>query len=119
MRAQEFIAETKRSPIISLKHINKLKKIKLARIDAHDKRKELYSVMYSDPSHDLQHLELQKARIEVAQQMAELALIQSEAEQANKETVANMAQSGIETRLAKQEKVNDMAMRAIGRRKEP
>ena len=106
-----------RLPIISLKHVNKLKRIKLARIDTHDQRRDLYSVMYSDPAHDLQHLELQKARVELAQQKVDLALTQAETELANKETVSDMAHSGIEMRLINQKKVADMAMREIGRRK--
>jgi hypothetical protein len=46
-----------------------------------------------------------------------LALTQAETELANKETVSDMAHSGIEMRLINQKKVADMAMREIGRRK--
>ena len=118
MRASEFIVEAShRLPIISLKHVNQLKKLKLARMDTHDQRRDLYSVMYTAPSDTLQHLEVLKSRVEHAQQQADLALTQAEAELANKEAVSDMAQSGIEVRQDNQKKVADMAMRAIGRRK--
>lgn len=117
MRAWEFFREAMRSPIISLRHVNKLKHVKLARQKAQDKRQELFAVMYSSPTTELQYIELQKARVELAQQKAALALTQAETAQANKEAVTNMARSGIETRHANQEKMKKMAMLGIDRRK--
>ncbi|MDC0189936.1 hypothetical protein OAJ77_01745 [Rhodospirillales bacterium] len=75
----------------------------MARVDAQAKRQDLYSVMYSDPAFELQLIELENARAELAQKRAELAITNAEAQRANKETLANMATFGIETRQANQE----------------
>ena len=74
MRAREFIWEGGRLPIISLRHVNKLKKMKLARQEKYDRHQKLVKIMYGDPTRDEALIDLQKAYTELAQQQAELKL---------------------------------------------
>lgn len=87
MRAREFIREAKRSPIISLRHVNKLKHVKRDRQKAQDQRQELYAVMYSNPVAEIQYLDLQKARVEIAQAQADLALTQAKVDKEGREAI--------------------------------
>ncbi len=87
MRAWEFVTEEQRSPSISLRHINKLKKVKSAWQEKQNQKQALYAMMYTNPANELQHLELQKARIELAQQQADLALTQTELNQENRNAI--------------------------------
>ena len=80
MRAQEFIWEGSRLPIINLRHVNKLKKMKLARREKYDRHQKLVKLMYGDPAHEAELIELQKAYIELAQQQADLAATRAEAD---------------------------------------
>jgi hypothetical protein len=97
------MTEVLRSPKISLRHVNKLKRVKLARQKKHDEKQALYAVMYSNPVEQLQYLDLQKARVELAQQQAELALTQAEVDRENKDAISRMAASGIKARKVNQE----------------
>lgn len=117
MRAREFFGEAERSPIINLRHINKLKKVKLARQTKSARRQALISVMYANPAGELEQIELEKARAELAQEKAELAATKAEGERANKEALASMAASGMEARRDNHEKINKMARRELVRRK--
>lgn len=117
MRALDFISEAGRSPIISLRHINKLKKVKLARQAKSARRQALISVMYTNPALDLEKIELEKARTELAQEKAELEATKAEAISANKDVLAHMAASGIQMRHDNQEKIEAMASNGLGRRK--
>ena len=70
MRAWEIISEAKRRPIISLRHINALKKVKSARLAKAEKRNALVQIMYANPAKELEQIELEKARVELAQEKA-------------------------------------------------
>ena len=55
LRPQDDIAGTqspddKRKPVLTLRHINKLKRMKLAQQSEQEKRKTLLSLMYGAPS---------------------------------------------------------------------
>lgn len=117
MRAREFIAELKRVPTMTLRHINKLKKEEEARQASFSRRDALLPVMYGNPARELERIELEKAYIDLAQQQAELIAFKAELDRESKKALAQLAASGIETRKANQEKINDNAMRGLGRRK--
>jgi len=117
MRASEFIAETKRVPPMSLRHINKMKKDEAARQASFDRRDDLVRIMYANPAWELQQIELEKARIELAQQKAELTVTRAEAVDAESEAIAQMAHSGLEVRREKRKQVSKMAKKGLGRRK--
>lgn len=117
MRAWEFISEVQRSPIINLRHVNKLKGVKLARQKKQIEKHALYAVMYSNPAEQLQYIELQKSRVELAQHQAELALTQAKVNQENKDAILRMAASGIKVGKDNQEKMHKIAMRGLDRRK--
>lgn len=42
--------DSRRNPVITLRHINKLKRMKYAQRDEHEKRKVLLALMYGAPS---------------------------------------------------------------------
>lgn len=44
--------ENKRKPVITLRHVNKLKRMKLAQQAEQDKRKQLLAIMYGIPSEE-------------------------------------------------------------------
>ena len=111
------MTEAERSPIISLRHINKLKKVKLARQDKSARRQALVSVMYANPAWELEQIELEKARTELAQEKAELAATKAEAISANKDILARMATSGIRMRHDIEDKIEAMASNGLGRLK--
>ena len=92
MRVWDFISEAKRSPIISLRHINKLKKIKLARLEKDADRQTLYSLMYSNPARELERIELEKAYTELAQEKAELTATKDKMEREDKQALARHCQ---------------------------
>ncbi len=117
MRAREFFGEAERLPIINLRHINKLKKVKSARREAFERRQELYSVMYANPALELEQIELEKARTELAQEKAELEATKAEAISANKDVLAHMAASGIQMRHDNEDKIEAMASNGLGRLK--
>jgi len=117
MRAYEIVAEANRSPIISLRHINALKKLKWARLAKAEKRNALVQIMYANPAKELEQIELEKARIELAQEKAELAATRAEAISANRDVLARMAASGIRMRHDNEEKIEAMASNGLGRLK--
>ena len=117
MRAREFIAEANRSPIISLRHINALKKIKKARLAKADRHNALVQIMYGSPANELQRIELERAYIELAKEQAELATARAEATQANKDALADMAAAGIDARQENRVQVSKLAATELGRRK--
>jgi hypothetical protein len=83
MRARDFIKEVRRVPPITLRHINKMKKDEAARQASFVRRQALLPIMFSNPAKQIEQIELEKARIELAQQQAELAATRAKA---NKET---------------------------------
>ena len=117
MRAYEIIAEATRRPIISLRHINALKKLKKARLAKAERHNALVQIMYGSPAKELEKIELEKARTELAQEKAELAATKAEAINANKEVLGRMAASGIQIRHDNQEKIEAMASNGLGRLK--
>lgn len=117
MRAREFITELKRVPTMTLRHINKLKKNQEARHASFARRDALLPVMYGNPARELERIELEKAYIDLAQQQAELVATRAELDRAGNEKLAQMAASGMKTRRDNQKKINDNAMRGLGRRK--
>ncbi len=117
MRAWDFMTEAKRTPIISLRHVNKLKKVKLARQAKSARHQVLISVMYANPALELEQIELEKARTELAQEKAELEATKADAISANKDVLARMAASGIQMRHDNEEKIEAMASNGLGRLK--
>ncbi len=117
MRAWEIISEAKRRPIISLRHINALKKLKSARLAKVEKRNALVQIMYANPALELEQIQLEKARTELALEKAELAATRAEAISANRDVLARMAASGIQIRHDNQDKIEAMASNGLGRLK--
>ncbi len=117
MRAWEIMTEANRRPIISLRHINALKRLKKARLAKSDQHAAFVQVMYGSPAKELEQIELEKARTELAQEKAELAATKAEAINANKEVLGRMAASGIQIRHDNQEKIEAMASNGLGRLK--
>ena len=113
----DFMTEAERSPIISLRHINKLKKVKLARHVKSARRQALISVMYANPALELEQIELEKSRTQLAQEKAELEATKAEAISANKDVLAHMAASGIQMRHDNEDKIEAMASNGLGRLK--
>ena len=114
MRAWEFLNEDNQYRGLSLRHINKMKQDHRARQASFDRNDKLVSVMYSDPLRDI---EIQKARMELEMQKAELAKAQAEASNETSEAISKMAAGGRERRKEDRQRVEDMAARALGRRK--
>ena len=79
-----------------------------------DRNDKLVSVMYSDPLRDI---EIQKTRMELEMQKAELAKAQAEESHETSEAITKMAAGGRERRKEDRQTVEDMAARALGRRK--
>ncbi len=117
MRAYEIIDEGTRSPIISLRHIKALGKIKKSRLAKAEKRNALVQIMYANPAWELEQIELEKARTELAQEIAELDATKAEAIIANKDVLARMAASGIQMRHDNEDKIEAMASNGLGRLK--
>ena len=115
MRAWEFITEEQRVPPVSLRHINKMKKDEEARQVSFASRDKLVRLMYAKPSWELQQIELEKARIELAQQKADLAATRTEAKDAEDDAIIRMAHSGLEIRKEKRKQVHNLAKRGLGR----
>ena len=117
MRERDFIREAKRVPPISVRHINKLKKDELARQASFARRDALIRIMYANPANELEQIQLEKARVELAQEKAELEATKAVASQANKDALARMAASGIQSRRDSREKIEAMASNGLGRLK--
>lgn len=117
MRAWEIMTEANRRPIVSLRHVNALKKLKSARLAKAEKRNALVQIMYANPAKELEQIELEKARIELAREKAELAATRAEAINANNEALARMAASGIQIRHDNHTKIEAMASNGLGRLK--
>ena len=74
MRAWEIITEDQtRRPEISLRHLNQLKHINRARTASLARQAALKRTMYANPAREHERIELEKARLELEQQKAELA----------------------------------------------
>ena len=115
MRAWEIMTEANRRPIISLRHINALKKLKKARLAKAERHNALVQIMYGGPANELQRIELEQARLELEQKKTELMAAKAEATQANKDALAGMAAAGIDVHQANRDQVSKMAARELGR----
>lgn len=49
---KHFVGDENRKPVVTLRHINKLKKMKQAMRDEHAERKKLLGIMYVHPSEE-------------------------------------------------------------------
>ena len=118
MRAHEFINEGKtRRPEISLRHLNRLKHINRARAASDARRLALKRRMYASPAKEHEKIELEKARLELAQQQAELAATKAEAQIKTDEAIADMADAGSEANKQSRNRVASMARTTIRKRK--
>ena len=91
--------------------------MKQSRQKKQDQKQVLYAVMYSTPAEQLHDLDVQKGRLEIAQQQGDLALTQAEIDRENRDAISRMSASGIKARKVNQEKLHKLAMRGLGRRK--
>ena len=106
MRAWELYEEGNddargtRKPIISLRHINRLKELRRARQAEHEQRQRLWSLMYADPNAELHNLDQREAELR-------LRKLQAEIEQA-------IAKAEVSTE--QRDRLQQLAMREVSRR---
>ena len=118
MRAHEFITEDqKRRPEISLRHLNHLKHMNRARAASHARLAALKRTMYASPAREHEQIELEKARLVLAQQKAELVATRAEIQAKTKEAITDMADAGSKAKKQSRAKVASMAKTQMRRRK--
>ncbi len=118
MRSHEFIAEDqKRRPEISLRHLNHLKHINRARAASHARQAKLKRVMYASPAREHEWIELEKARLELKQQKAEIAATNAGTQAETKEAITDMADAGSKANQQSSAKVASMAKAQMRRKK--
>ena len=118
MRAFEFIAEKKdRRPEISLRHLHYLKRERDRVAGSHERRLPILRAMYAHSGWEVERLELEKARLDVAQQKAELAATEAEAQADARDAISNMAKAGSKASQRSRDKVAAMAQTQMRRRK--
>ena len=97
-----------RKPIVSLRHINRLKRLKAARRAEDEQRQRLWGLMYADPSTQQRSLNQREADLDVQEQELRLRELQADVDEAiTKEEVSQQ----------QKDRLYRMAMRDINRRK--
>ena len=118
MRAWEFVGEgldrhrsKARRPILSLRHVNKLKKIKATRQAEHEQRLALLSLMYGQDAGEEGKLDQRKAdldaredelRMQELQVKIEKAIDDAEVDQKARNRLHQMAMAALHRRQKKQ-----------------
>ncbi len=118
MRAWEFITEGKaRRPEISLHHLDDLGQEWERRAAWHAKRLPIVRAMYAHSGWEHERIELEKARLDLEQQKAELAATGAETQAETREAITDMAEAGSRASQQDRAKVASMARAAIRRKK--
>jgi hypothetical protein len=107
MRAWEFLSEQHPAQM-GLRKLNSIKQHQREREASFARRRERVAIMYRDFERDLRELEVEKARLELEQLKADIAATQAE-------TRSRVAKAEIEDE--KQERLHQMAMNDVRRRK--
>ena len=95
MRAHEFITEDRKSrPEMSLRHLNHFKYVCQASAASHARQAALKRIMYANPAREHERIELEKARLDLKLQKAELAAARAEAHAQSHEAMTDMADAG-------------------------
>ncbi|QNT68849.1 hypothetical protein [Defluviicoccus vanus] len=97
-----------RKPIVSLRHINQLKRLKAARRADEEQRQRLWSLMYADPNTEQHSLDEREVELDGREQELRLRELQAE-----------IGESIAKAEVSQQRKddLYQMAMREIGRRR--
>ncbi len=118
MRAWEFITETKNRRLpISLRQLNGLKHEVRAREASLARRDRLVKIMYANPAKELERIDLEKARLELEQQEAELAATKAETQAETSMAISGMAKAGSKADQQSRSKISNMAQSEMRRRK--
>ena len=118
MRAYEFITENKnRRPKISLRHLHYLKRERERVAASHGRRLPIIRAMYSHSGWEHERIELAKARLELEQQIAELAATKAAAKADTRKVIGDMARAGSKAEQLDQAKIAAMAQAQMRRRK--
>ena len=113
MRAHEFITETEnRRPIITLRHVNKLKRLKVAQRHEREQRLALWNVMYGQDAAEERKLDQREAdldsreaelRMQELQVRIEKAIDDAEVDQKARTRLHQMAMAALHRRQKKQQ----------------
>ena len=118
MRAIEFIAETKpQFRGITLRQVHAAKHDYKRRKASFNERQKLIPQMYANPGKEQERIELEKARLVLAQQNAELATTEAEVKAETSDAISDMAKAGVDADQQGQSNVSDMARTEMRRRK--
>lgn len=105
MRFYEFCADdpNNRKPLISLKHINRLKKMKQARRDEFAQRKILMGLMYGDPD-DKQadrerELDMREREVTLLKSEIQALIDRAEIDQESRQHIQKMARREVGRRI--------------------
>jgi hypothetical protein len=85
-------------PVITLRHLNKLKHIRNIRQREHDKKMALLSIMYGDPQLKQNEIETQRIELEKLELEISKLIDAAEIEQEQKSHIEDMAMAAIKRR---------------------
>ena len=97
-----------RNPIVSLRHINRLKKLKALRRAEYEQRQRLCSLMYADPSTEQHSFDEREADLDAREQELRLRELQADIDEAIAKAEVSQQQK---------ERLYRMAMRDINNRR--
>lgn len=99
---------TARRPIVSLRHINRLKHLRASRRADQGQRQRLWALMYSDPTIEQQNLDEREADLDGREQELRLRELQADIDKAIAKAEVSSHQ---------RDQLHKMAIREINRRK--
>ncbi len=94
-----------------MKHESKL------RSATEQQHKALYPIMYSNTQWRREQLELERMELELSQLRAEIAATEAETKAKSRNSISDMARSGIKAQNQTEQKITALAKRGLGRRK--
>jgi hypothetical protein len=97
-----------RTPVVSLRDINRLKQLRGARQAEHEQRQRLWSVMYADPNAEQHNLDQREAELDVREKELRLRELQADVEEAIAKAEVSAQQ---------RDHLRHMAMRTVNRQK--
>ena len=118
MRAYEILENRNpRSKPITIRSLHKLKHESKLRSAAQQQHKALYPIMYNNTQWRREQPELERMELELSQLRAEIAATEAETKAKSRNSIFDMARSGIKAQNQTEQKITALAKRGLGRRK--